>query len=341
MANAKRPIICFPAIDWHFLYHRPQQLMLRLARAGHPVHYRNIAQVPGTPPEEVAANLWVYRDFDRLPGDIAKPIYFVYFPAHAAWLQPADDKFVIYDCIDDDPVFDGHEELMLSRADMVLCVSRALMKKHEGKHPRLLLLANGVDLNHYTPSGGATPPEMSQIREKGEAVIGFTGAFYTGWVDAELFYFLAESRPEWQFVVIGHAYHWDFSGAPPNLSHLGQRPYDILPSYVRCFDAGIIPFVDNRIARGADPVKLYEYLAAGLPVVSRNLPFIEGLAPPLVYSYNTGEECLAAIARALADEKEKRDEALRLRLAYASGCSWDVRINLLLTELRKLTFLEI
>lgn len=341
MAGHKRPIICFPAIDWGFLWHRPQQLMLRLAQAGHPVHYRNPFQVPGSAPEEVAPNLWVYRDFDKLPPQLAETaIYFVYFPAHAGWIDPSQDKFVIYDCIDDDPVFSGHEELMLKRADMVLCVSDALMKKHGPNHSRLLFLPNGVDINHYASEGKTLPPEMARIKAKGEAIIGFTGAMYTGWVDMELLYYLAEVRPQWQIVIIGETYHWDFSKAPANINHLGTRPYKILPSYIKYFDTGTIPFLDNQIARGADPVKLYEYLAAGLPVISRNLPFVKHLSPPLVYTYNTSAECVAAITQALEDNQKLGAKAREHRLQFATENTWESKLEILMTELKKLTWLE-
>lgn len=343
--SGKRPVVCLAAIDWDYLFHRPQQLMLHLARKGHQVHYRNPSQVRGVHSEEAAPNLWVYKDFDYAPKEsIESAIYFVYFPAHAAWIDRAGDKFVVYDCLDDLPEFAGHEELMLSRADLVLCCSKILLDKHSGRHPRLVLLPNGVDLAHYAPKGLPAPPEMVEIRSAGEAVIGFVGAFHTGWVDAELLYEVAVARPQWQFVIIGANYEWDFEQgmhkAPPNLRYLGKRSYGILPAYVHSFDIGLIPFEDNAIARAADPIKLYEYLAAGLPVVSRNLPFVQGFAPPMVYPYDDANGCIAAIEQALTKEKEDGEKARRLRLELARSFSWDSRISLLLAKLKELTWLE-
>ena len=345
MQTRKRPVICWATIDWGFLLHRPQQLMLFLARQGHPVYYRNPGQIPGSAPEEVAPNLWVYPDYDRLPPGVAEEaIYFVYFPAWATWIEPNIKRFIVYDCLDDDPAFAGHEKLMLERADLVFCCSQKLMEKHHGKHSRLVLLPNGVDLEHYRPQRLPDPLEMRDIRSQGEIVVGFTGAFYTGWVDAKLLYYLAVERPEWQFVIVGHNYQWDFSAgpykAPPNMSYLGIRPYAVLPAYVQCFDVGLIPFLDNPVSRAADPIKMYEYLGAGLPVVSRNLPFLQGLAPPMVYPYDDKEGCLAAITQALQDEQANRDEVHRMRRDSARSFSWDVRFGLLYIKLRELTWLE-
>lgn len=313
--------------------------MLQLSQAGHPVHVRNPHQIAGIAPEEVAPHLWVYRDFARLPKEAeANAIYFIYYPLYACRVVPGNSKFIIYDCIDDDPSFAGQEDLMLSRADLVLCVSEQLLHKLRKKHQRLLFLPNGVDPEHYFPSGEALPPEMSRIRSTRESIIGFTGAFYSGWVDIELVYQIARANPKWRMVIIGESYRWDFANAPSNIVYLGQRPYQDLPKYLHGFDVGIIPFMDNQISRGADPVKLYEYLAAGLPVVSRDLPFVRKLAPPLVYSYDNQAECLASISRALS---ENGTNARGFRLAFARDNSWDQRAKKLLTELERLTWLEL
>ncbi|MGE5599149.1 MAG: glycosyltransferase [Bacteroidota bacterium] len=335
MGGEKRPIVCLSTVDWNFLYQRHQQLMSRLARAGHPVHYRNPTQVPGRAPEEVEERLRVYPDFDRLPRRcLEDALYFVYFPAYAAWLGP-EAKFVVYDCTDDFPAFDADEDRMLGRADLVICCSEPLYAKFRGRHPRLLLLPNGVDAERFRDAAPA--PEIEALRRSGETVAGFSGAAYPQRVDIGLLRRLAELRPAWRIAVVGEPYGQDTPDTPENLSFLGSKPYADLPAYLRGFDVGLIPFHDNRIARGTDPIKLYEYLAAGLPVVSRNLPFVRDLGPPLVYTYDAPGECLDAIERALAEDGE---EARRLRQAHAVKHSWDDRVRRLLDALRDLTWLE-
>ncbi len=342
----KRPIVCFPAIDWHYLFHRPQQLMTRLAGAGHPVYVRNITQIPGKAPEEVAPHLWVYHDYDQLPDGVGdRAIYFIYFPAHAGWILPTKDNFIIYDCIDDDPVFVDYEPLMVERADLILCVSDLLIQKFQGKHQRLLLLSNGVDMEHYQIEGAVIPPEMQKIKKlpnpkttQETTVIGFSGAFYRGWVDMELFYKIAGQHQEWKFVIVGESYQWDFRNAPPNIIYLGPRSYQALPAYVNCFDIGIIPFLDNQIARGANPVKLYEYLAAGIPVVSRDLPFTCGLKPPLVYTYRNVSECSQMLNKACIESKSP--QARQLRRNFAAQNTWNSKVEYLLEKLAEFTWLE-
>jgi len=103
-------------------------------------------------------------------------------------------------------------------------------------------------------------------------VVGFFGLI-ADWVDLELIQFLARSRPECSFVLIGKV-TTDvklFEGLS-NVYLLGQKPYEALPAYVKAFDVALLPFVTNELTIASNPLKLREYLAAGLPVVSSAIP---------------------------------------------------------------------
>ncbi len=107
----------------------------------------------------------------------------------------------------------------------------------------------------------------------------------------------------------------------PNVKLLGRKPYASLPSYLRAFDVGIIPFKLNELTRNVNPIKLREYLSAGLPVVSTDMPEVAR------YVRNAGElanactvvsqheEFDAAVVRALASDspaaRRARSEAMR------------------------------
>ncbi|MGE5396230.1 MAG: glycosyltransferase [Chitinophagales bacterium] len=338
---AKREIVCLSTINWDFLFQRHHHLMLGLAQSGHPVYFCNASQVPDYPPQTVAKNIHVYRDFSLIPPSVwDRAIFFIYDPAFISLFDPSPNRFVIYDCVDDFPHFDDNESLALSRVNLVLCTSEALMTKHRGRHPELIYLPNGVDVDHFqSRPPGHLPPDIRMVRSK-SPVIGFSGAMYPQWVDIDLLYFLARERPDWSVALVGESYGWDFSGAPANLSHLGRKSYKSLPFYLQRFDVALIPFLENQISRGTNPIKLYEYLATGLPVVSRALPFAENLGPPLLYRYQTPEECLAAIEKALKDEKVGENQFQQLRLEYAVRNSWKNRLDKLMAVLNRLTWLE-
>jgi hypothetical protein len=150
-------------------------------------------------------------------------------------------------------------------------------------------------------------------------VIGFFGLI-ADWVDLDLVAHLARARPEWRLVLIGKA---DCDLAPlaglANVSVLGWRSYDALPAYCRGFDAAILPFRINELTLAANPLKLREYLAAGLPVVSTAIPEAERLAP-LVRVGRTADEFLAEVEAALAPgERGPRPH----RAAAMARESWD------------------
>jgi len=328
----KRPIICFAAIDWNFLFQRPHQLMLRLASGGHPVYFRESGQHPGIKLEKVIPNLWVCRDFNEIPEqDRENAIYFVYLPVYSSLIEPSKSNFIVYDCADDFPEFSQTDDQMFKLAD--------LMVKHLNRHSHMLFAPNGVDINTFKPKAdGGLVPDLPM--QDAEAVIGFSGAMYHKWVDIDLIYHIAKSRPQWKVVVIGHTYEWDFTNTPPNLIHIDRQPIEKLAEYQQTFDVGLIPFLNNRISQGSDPIKMYEYMASGLPVVSSNLPFIRNLRPPLIYPYNNKEECLEAIEKALADDSANRTENVLQRLEFANCNTWDDRVESIMAEISKMTWIE-
>src|SRR5262249_51920239 len=119
-----------------------------------------------------------------------------------------------------------------------------------------------------------TPEDIRMISKP---VIGFFGLI-ADWVDLKLIRFLAEARPSWNIVLIGKS-TTDLSDVSnvPNIHVLGQRPYAALPAYAKHFDVAILPFVVNDLTRAANPLKLREYMAAGLPVVATAIPEAEKL----------------------------------------------------------------
>jgi glycosyltransferase involved in cell wall biosynthesis len=115
------------------------------------------------------------------------------------------------------------------------------------------------------------------MRSFGQPVIGFFGLI-ADWVDLDLIRFLAESRQDWNFVLIGkQVADTRVLQGLQNVHLLGSKPYALLPNYAKAFDAAILPFVVNELTLAANPLKLREYLAAGLPVVSSAIPEAEKL----------------------------------------------------------------
>jgi glycosyltransferase involved in cell wall biosynthesis len=154
-------------------------------------------------------------------------------------------------------------------------------------------------------------------------MVGFFGLI-SAWVDQALIAHLSEAFPDVSFVLIGRADVDTASlAARPNVYQLGLVPYADLPAYARYFDVGLIPFVLNRLTRAVNPLKLMEYFALGLPVLSTRLPELELIHGPLRLA-ETAEEFRAGLADLLgALPSFEPEEAF----VAARANTWDARVE--------------
>jgi glycosyltransferase involved in cell wall biosynthesis len=156
----------------------------------------------------------------------------------------------------------------------------------------------------------------------------FTGAVVATKLDLDLIGALARARPDWTLALVGPVGPGDprtdvSALAPlPNVHLLGARPYAALPEVLRAADAGIVPYAINELTRSVFPMKVYEYLAAGLPVVSTPLPALDGVAG--VATAADGPAMAAALERALAEDGP---EARRARSNAVRDRSWEARLE--------------
>jgi exopolysaccharide biosynthesis WecB/TagA/CpsF family protein len=169
----------------------------------------------------------------------------------------------------------GMEKDLLSSADRVVYVSRALMTEEaQMTGDRAYFLDHGVDLDHFH----RRPPEEipDDLRSINGPVLGFFGALDDFVVDFELLEQLAASIPDAALVLIGATTHtMDRFDTYPNVHVLGFRSYDRIPAYGSGFDVALMPWVDTPWIHSSNPIKLKEYLALGLPVVTTEFAEVE------------------------------------------------------------------
>jgi GT2 family glycosyltransferase/glycosyltransferase involved in cell wall biosynthesis len=165
------------------------------------------------------------------------------------------------------------ENALLEHADHVLYVSSELQRadvEHVGA--RAVFLDHGVDLDHFNPDG----PVATEIETIDHPRIGFFGGLDDYVVDMDLLLRVAKALPDAHLMLIGDATcSMAALTAQPNVHWLGFRPYAQIPSLGRGFDVAIMPWLDNEWIRFANPIKLKEYLALGLPVVTTEYPEVE------------------------------------------------------------------
>jgi glycosyltransferase involved in cell wall biosynthesis len=257
------------------------------------------------------------------------PIAWTFVPTSADVIGHFDERLIVYQCVDEYGAFTDaapevreREQELLDKSDLVIVSSSALLETKKKRNPRTYLVTHGVDYEHFRHASDIDTPMASELDAINRPILGFHGLL-ADWVDLPLIAEVARQRPAWSIVLVGPV---DTDLAPlegiPNVHVLGHRPYSRLPEFLRGFDVALLPFVCNEVTLNANPLKLREYLAAGLPVVATPLPEVTRLAR-LVSLATTPGEYVQEISRLLADgavgPSSKRSEQM-------AGESWDSKV---------------
>ena len=166
----------------------------------------------------------------------------------------------------------AQEAELCRKVDLIFAAARSIVEKKKALNPETHLITHGVDRDHFAAALSSETPVPADVASLPRPVIGFFGLL-EDWIDTELLAHLARERPRWSIVVIGQTHiPLDHLQGIPNLHLLGRRPYAQLPRYAKAFSVGLCPFKLNELTIHVNPIKLREYLSAGLPVVSTDLP---------------------------------------------------------------------
>jgi glycosyltransferase involved in cell wall biosynthesis len=264
------------------------------------------------------------RDLARL--DFARPVLVAGLP-HALDVVPyVPRKLLVYHCADDyahvrgfPSSLSGLEGELCRRADLVIATSSSLCDARRPFNPNTHWIPNGVDFEHFSRAADPSP-ELGRFPKP---IVGFVGGL-SEWVDLELIAQLAQARPRWTFVMIGPvAIDTRPLLSAPNVHLLGPRAYASLPEYLAGMDVATIPFKRNPVTYHADPIKAYEYLASGVPVVATSLPALQRLAH-VIRLADSAEEFLAQLDVVTATG---RDAGFAERRAEGARHSWSARFR--------------
>ncbi len=260
-----------------------------------------------------------------------RPLLWFAVPHAAPLAGQLDERGLVYYCIDDYaslPDVDRREirrldEILARRADQVFVASRALLEAKQPLNPRTAYSPHGVDVELFGRALNPALPLAAGARALRHPVIGFFGLL-EAWTDLELLSYLARSRPQWTFLLIGRA-AIDVSvlRSLPNVILPGPQPHETLPQWAKAFDVAIVPLRQNEQVRHSNPLKVREYLAAGKPVVSVPIPEVERFAD-CVGIARTHEEFLAKTEDALKTDSTEQRAA---RLRAVAGMTWEARVD--------------
>ncbi len=263
------------------------------------------------------------------------PILWAYVPQAEALLGAVDPSLVVYHCVDDiaaqkgvdAEAFRRAEDGFAARADLVIASSRPLAERMEKLNPNVLYAPNVADTELFATALEPGPVDASLAGLEQPRLI-FAGAITATKLDLDLLEGIARNRPAWQLALAGPVGAGDPGtdvgklAALPNVHLLGTRRQEELPALFRGGSVGLIPYAHNRLTASIFPMKVYEYLAAGLPVVATSLPPLAGVEG--IAFADDAEAAVEAIEVALASGTEAERQA---RSRLADGHSWTMRID--------------
>ena len=285
--EARGVVIFPPTIGWNIsLFQRPHQLARSFAKKGYLVFFCTEAPIDDLEGFREVNHLLYLANCPPAVFDLLKrPIIFT-LPYNREYLFQLRQPIVVYEVIDDLDVFPGdkaqlqkNHDILLKEADVVLVTADRLMEQVKPIRSDALLCPNAVELDHFSQAtesvSTSTPSDLASILKTEQPVIGYYGAL-ARWFDYDLVREAAQRHVDWNFVLIGpnhdHTLVTSNLLALPNIHWLGPREYSQLPDYLRYFTVATIPFLVNNITLATSPIKLFEYMAAGKPIVTSDLP---------------------------------------------------------------------
>ena len=265
-------------------------------------------------------------------------VLWVYTPHAAGLVGRLGERLVVYECVDEFSAARGLvrgatvtalEKQLLQLTDSVIVTHPNLLQSKTVRDRRPALVPNGADIAHFARAGGMGTKPAAAVAALPRPVVGFHG-WIQYWIDFDLIAYAARSHPEWSFALIGPIEplaRVDKVRGLANVHFLGKQPYQQMPEFLAGFDVCINPFVLGDLADAVSPIKLYEYLASGKPVVSVDMPAAREFSD-LILLVRTPEQFVRALEDVVSRAQNGTFAAeAAARQQAAGGFSWDVRFQ--------------
>lgn len=329
--------IIYPStIEWEggAVFQRPQQLMWAFAEQGHHVVFLEIGR---TQDSFFSKGVEVCGLDNMAPLPEGQTVVWFTHPPYYSYGDLLKANFVVFDyideAIDEFSEWQNWFEPAILHADLITVVSERLYDIVSVQYPDkpVLLLPNAADFSFFQDARSLpTPADMARLPRP---IVGFYGSIST-WIDLDFTVQLAKHRPDVSFVLIGP----DTVGAArrlansPNIYLLGRKWYHELPAYAGSFDVAFIPFQVRNMTHSSSPIKMYEHLAAGLPVLCTCIQ--EAVNCPPVFTSNDLEAWSREMDRLFAEGLNQA--AVDERQSYALEHAWSARVKQVVNGLTEL-----
>ena len=284
----------------------------------------------------------LYGVLQRL--NFERPLLWLVRPDMYDLLGRFDESAVLYQIVDDYFSFPNdkknHREVMLQRerqilekADLVVVTSQTLLEQKRQLHSNVQLIRNAVDSKTVAAGAAEDTVVPDDIRDLPRPILGYIGGV-TNKIDLESLEEAAKHFSSGTLVFVGPlrvTTEKDIAVAErlqrlPNVKFLGQKPADEVPGYVRGMDVCLVPYRLGEQAASIDPLKLYEYLAFGKPIVAADIPSVGEFAD-LIYVARGESGFLRALEEAIAETQKIDADRANARRAAAARNTWEARVD--------------
>jgi len=271
--------------------------------------------------------------------DMSQPIVWFYHPRWVDMLgEIPSARLRLYHVIDEYTSYQGktasrcrqieeQEKTMLARVDAVIVVSKELYEAKRRFNPNTYLVPNGVNYQAY--SDALADPHVPEVLQAIKSPrLGYSGLIADK-LNLAMLKDLAQETPEWSLVLLGpvnvskQAETWQALQAMPNVYYLGSVESAQVPYYVKGFDVGLMPYAQDRHSETISPLKLYDYLAAGLPIAAMDIPATREFSS-YIHLASAPQDFSQAVRDALADVTLERRQARR---EIALQNTWEARVE--------------
>ena len=272
------------------------------------------------------------RTLKRLRVQFAdtRPIVLTTVPNSCDYVDAIPTEKIVYYCVDDFSEWPGldkslvleMEAALIEKADTLVATSPKLYEKLAASGKPTFLLTHGVDIEHFSGEAAVELPDLNGISSPR---IGYFGLFDDR-SDKELIENLARRMPQVSIVVAGRVEtDVDRLKRLPNLHFTGNVPYALLPCLIKGLDLLFIPYQVNALSESLSPLKLKEYLATGLPVISTPIDAVREFSDCIETASSVDEWC-DKVATLLNGRRAGRRGAMVKRLA---GEGWPEKAKIM------------
>jgi len=329
--SGKRIIIFPPLFEWNMpLFQRPQHIAIGLSDVGNLFFF-----CTNNPKKDRVSgflrkrnNLFLTDQYDLIKNRVKGGIFLTYAADPNLCYKDLQSEMedrnrtIVYEYVDEihedlvgdvaSKLLQKHKEVLADERILISTTAQKLFNEvKKVREYNFSLVTNGVDINHFIINKEDVPKEISEIVNSKKPIIGYFGAF-AKWFDYNLVKKISEAFPNAHLLLIG----WDYDGTLSfsgikklnNVTVIGPIKYDRLPNFSKYFSVSTIPFLVNAITESTSPVKLFEYMAIGAPIVTTGLPECRKYKSVLVSENHN--EFIENIKKAFALKKDDQYRAL-------------------------------